>query len=91
MSGNLMFVVATAVWVGIESVYPYSVPFSLITYPLVMLSIFIIAWKRNDWQTLLNGQFEQGYDTIDAQFLEEKRLSFGKQVDSEALSGLLIN
>jgi len=57
VSGNLIFVSATAVWVGIESVYPYSVPFSLITYPLVMLSIFIIAWKRNDWSTLLYGQF----------------------------------
>jgi hypothetical protein len=57
ISGNLIFVIATAIWVGLESVYPFSVPFSLITYPILLLSIFIISWRRNDWPTLLNGQF----------------------------------
>ena len=57
ISGNLIFVIATAVWVGLESVYPFSVPFSLITYPILLLSIFIISWRRNDWPTLLQGRF----------------------------------
>ena len=57
ISGNLIFVIATAVWVGLESVYPFSVPFSLITYPILLLSIFIISWRRNDWPTLLHGRF----------------------------------
>ncbi len=57
ISGNITFVVSTIIWVLIELVDPFSCPFSLITCPLLMLVIFIISWKRNDWKTLLNGQF----------------------------------
>lgn len=57
VSGNLAFVVSTAIWVSFELVYPFSVPFSLVTYTSLMLVIFVISWKRNDWYTLLNGFF----------------------------------
>jgi hypothetical protein len=65
LSGNITFIASTILWICIELVDPYSFPFSLITFPLLMLVIFIISWRRNEWTTLLYGQFEQGYDVID--------------------------
>jgi hypothetical protein len=65
LSGNITFVISTIIWIGIEIVDPYSFPFSIVTCPMLMLVIFIISWRRNDWNTLLYGQFEQGYDVID--------------------------
>ena len=59
VTGNLTFVIATIIWILLEYVYPYSVPFSLVTYPLLMLSIFIVAWRRLDWPTLYEGKFHQ--------------------------------
>ncbi len=50
--GNITFIAATTLWVGLEAVYPFSIPFSLVTYLSLMLVIFIIAWTRNDWKTL---------------------------------------
>jgi hypothetical protein len=78
--GNLSFVLATIIWIGIEYVYPYSVPFSLIAYPILMFSIFIVAWRRGEWPTLLHGQFFQE-DHIDKRILEEdNRKSLGEHV-----------
>jgi hypothetical protein len=37
---------------GIEAIYPFSIPFSLVTYLSLMLAVFLIALKRNDWKTL---------------------------------------
>jgi NADH:ubiquinone oxidoreductase subunit 6 (subunit J) len=65
ISGNITFIISTIIWIGIEIVDPYSFPFSLVTCPLLMLVIFVISWRRNDWVTLLRGQFEQGYDLVD--------------------------
>ena len=45
--GNLCFVISTTIWVGVEAFYPFSVPFSLITYPLLGLGVSITAFKRN--------------------------------------------
>lgn len=59
VTGNLTFVIATIIWILLEYVYPYSVPFSLVTYPLLMLSIFVVAWRRLDWPTLYEGKFHQ--------------------------------
>ncbi len=53
VTGNLIFVIATALWILIEYIYPFSVPFSLVTYPILMLVIFVISWRRRDWKTLL--------------------------------------
>ena len=47
ISGNVTFVLSTLLWITIELVYPFSVPFSLITDTLLILVIFIIAYKRN--------------------------------------------
>lgn len=47
MSANIIFVVSTVIWVGIEYVDPFSFPFSVLTCPLLMLGIFIVSWRRN--------------------------------------------
>lgn len=47
LSGNLTFVLATILWIAVEYFYQFSVPFSLISYPILMLSIFVIAWRRS--------------------------------------------
>ena len=45
--GNITFVLATIIWVLLEAFYPFSVPFSLVTYSLLMLVIFLLAYTRN--------------------------------------------
>jgi hypothetical protein len=45
--GNTAFVLSTIIWISAEVIYPFSVPFALITYPLTLLAIVIIAFKRN--------------------------------------------
>lgn len=50
--GNIIFVLSTALWIGLEAVYPFSIPFCLVTYLSLCLAIVIIAFKRNDWKTL---------------------------------------
>lgn len=51
--GNITFILSTALWIGLEAIYPFSIPFSLVTYLSLMLVIFFIAWRRNDWKTLI--------------------------------------
>ncbi len=45
--GNVSFLLATTFWIAIEVWYPFSVPFSLITYSVLLVSISVIAFKRN--------------------------------------------
>ena len=45
--GNLSFILGTIIWIAIEKVFPYSVPFSIITYPFFLIAIFIISKKRS--------------------------------------------
>lgn len=90
LSGNITFILSTIIWIGIELFDPYSFPFSLVTCPLLMLVIFVISWRRNEWSTLLYGRFEQGYDVIDDLVLRENRSSFSKLVPSDAISDTLI-
>lgn len=45
--GNLSFILSTVLWVLLEAVYPYSIPFSLITYSFLAISIFLMSYKRN--------------------------------------------
>jgi len=47
ITGNVSFLFATTLWIGIEVLYPFSVPFSLITYTILLLSIVLMAFKRN--------------------------------------------
>ena len=70
ISGNITFIIATILWIGLEFVYPFSIPFSLIAYPILMLTIFVLAWKRSEWSVLWNGEFEQGMNLIDKKALE---------------------
>ena len=65
ISGNITFILATVIWIGIESVWPWSVPFSFITYPILMLTIFLIAWRRSEWSDLYNGTFLQDMNLVD--------------------------
>jgi hypothetical protein len=55
--GNISFIISTTIWILIEVLYPFSVPFSLITYPLTLGSIVLTAYKRNELKTLWNGTF----------------------------------
>jgi len=59
VTGNVSFLMATTFWIGIEALYPFSVPFSLITYSLLLLSISVVAFKRNELKTLWFGYFLQ--------------------------------
>ena len=45
--GNMSFIISTMLWIGLEAVYPYSVPFSLVTYSCLALAIFLMSYKRN--------------------------------------------
>ena len=55
--GNAAFVLSTVIWITVEMVYPFSVPFALITYPLTLIAIIAIAFKRNDLKNLMTGRF----------------------------------
>ena len=70
VSCNLAFIISTILWTVFELIYPFSVPFSLVTYTCLMLFIFVLSWKRNDWETLFYGTFEQGYDLVDERALQ---------------------
>lgn len=74
VSGNLSFILATIMWIVIEFVYPYSVPFSLVSYPILMVTIFVISWRRAEWETLFGGKFFKE-DIVDFNILEERRTS----------------
>ncbi len=45
--GNLSFLGSTIIWILAEAIYPYSIPFSLVTYSLLITSICVCAFKRN--------------------------------------------
>ena len=45
--GNMSFIISTMLWIALEAVYPYSVPFSLVTYSCLALAIFLMSYKRN--------------------------------------------
>jgi hypothetical protein len=45
--GNVSFIISTFLWIILERVYPLSIPFSLVTYLFLSLSIFVISTKRN--------------------------------------------
>ena len=53
--GNVSFISATTLWIGIEFIWPWSVPFSFVTYPILMLTIFVVAWRRSEWFDLYHG------------------------------------
>lgn len=55
--GNLSFISSTMIWVLLEAVFPYSIPFCLITYSSLALAIWVISYKRNDFKTLWEGRF----------------------------------
>lgn len=59
ITGNITFILSTGLWMSLELVYPFSVPFSLVTNLCLMLVIFLMAWRRNEWSTLYNGTFVQ--------------------------------
>ena len=45
--GNLTFILSTGLWILIEALYPFSIPFSLISYTLLYGAIFLTSLKRN--------------------------------------------
>ena len=45
--GNFAFVVGTVLWVILEWLYPFSVPFSLVSYSSLFLSVGLLSLKRN--------------------------------------------
>ena len=55
--GNLAFVFGTVLWVVVEALYPFSVPFSMISYSCLFICVFLLAKKRNEFQTLWEGRF----------------------------------
>lgn len=76
-------------------VYPYSIPFSLITYSLLSLSIFIISLKRNELQTLWEGRFNGANNEISAYLLKDdektNRNSFGDMVGQDIINEIKID
>ena len=77
LCGNITVVIATIVWVAIEYGYPFSVPFSLITYISLMFVTFFVSWTRNEWKDLWSGMFEKQTSVVDSSKLTEKDESFG--------------
>jgi hypothetical protein len=54
-----------------------------------MAVIFIIGWRRNDWQTLYYGRFEMGFDQLSAAIVEENRTSFSRLLPKEAVDEVM--
>lgn len=55
--GNISVILGTILWIGLEAIYPFSIPFSLVTYLCLMLTVFLLAWTRNEWTDLYYGTF----------------------------------
>lgn len=53
-----------------------------------MLVIFLIAWKRNDWKTLLEGTFEKDKSTLKSELLDDKNERFSSLMKEEVFSPL---
>lgn len=45
--GNTSFILGTIIWILLEALYPYSIPFSFITYVFLFASILLTSLKRN--------------------------------------------
>ena len=54
---NCLFIVSVVVWTVIQSVTVFSIPFALITYPFLFIPIFVIAYQRDELDTLLYAKF----------------------------------
>lgn len=50
--GNLAFILSTGLWIILEALYPFSIPFSLITYSFLFVAIILTSFKRNELKTL---------------------------------------
>ena len=86
VSGNITFILSTALWIGLEVLYPFSIPFCLVTYLSLMAVVVLIAWSRNDLKTLMEGTFVK-YSSIHSD-LEEKRESFSKLIGEDMINPL---
>ena len=84
--GNLSFILSTALWIILEALYPFSIPFSLVTYSFLFAVIILTSIKRNELKTLWEGRFNSD-DRLSARFLKEERLTFGKMVSSDMIEG----
>lgn len=47
LCGNITVVLATILWVVLEYAYPFSIPFSMVTYLSLMAVVFLVSWSRN--------------------------------------------
>lgn len=83
--GNITFVLSTALWAGLEAIYPFSIPFCLVTYLSLMLVILLIAWRRNDWKTLREGTFEKSRSTLKDDQLAERDARFSQMIQEGVL------
>lgn len=93
--GNLAFIFGTLLWVLLEAIYPFSIPFSLITYPTLFVLVGLLSIKRNEFKTLWEGRFNgamAGNDEYLSELLldddedsTKARKSFGKLVGQEVL------
>lgn len=54
-----------------------------------MLTIFVVAWRRAEWQTLFQGIFLKE-DPVDEKILHENRQSLGDHISGDDFSELLI-
>ena len=86
--GNITVVIGTILWVALEYAYPFSVPFSLVTYLCLMVIIFVLSWTRNEFKDLWSGMFEKENSVIDESRLSEKHRSFGDLVPDDLIDPL---
>ena len=86
--GNLSFILSTTIWILIEALYPFSIPFSLITYTLLFLSILLVSFRRNELKTLWDGRFYKEEELSDSFLQEKERLSFGKMIDKNIIDDI---
>ena len=63
--GNTTVILSTILWIGLEVVYPFSVPFCLVVYLSLMVIIFLLSFKRNEFKDLWPGFFIKEGSLVD--------------------------
>lgn len=88
--GNLTFILSTMLWILLEAVYPYTIPFSLITYTSLAFAIWLLSFKRNELETLWEGRFNGANNELTMLILDGSerghRKSFSKMVTDEVIN-----
>lgn len=55
---NTAFCISTIIWIFAEAVYAHTLPFALITYPGLFITVILLGIYMNDLKVIWSGRFE---------------------------------